>query len=155
MGKPKGQKVDSLWATSSDGRQASSTWPLAISAREPHMQCEPARRAEMGVRQDQSAETQLFSDPGKKGNPSWGRPFSVGQSPKKRGKQGATELRRWGYVVLTNLQSFESKDLPGAGLVGASSDFCLLNSRAQWWGSQAISTVRHVSSCGCGCQKIG
>ena len=40
---------------------------------------------------------QLFSDPGKKVNPFWERRFLVGQPPKKRGKQGATEqlsLRR-------------------------------------------------------------
>ena len=30
---------------------------------------------------------QLFSDPGKKGNPFWGRPFLVGQPPKKQEKE--------------------------------------------------------------------
>ena len=33
--------------------------------------------------------SQLFSDPGKKGNPFWGRPFLVGQPQEKRGKRGA------------------------------------------------------------------
>ena len=37
-----------------------------------------------------SHSPQLFSDPGKKGNPFWGRPFLVGQPPKKW-KKGATE----------------------------------------------------------------
>ena len=32
-----------------------------------------------------SLTTQLFSDPGKKGNPFLGRPFLVGQPPKKTG----------------------------------------------------------------------
>ena len=34
--------------------------------------------------------TQLFSDPGKRGNPFWGRPSLVGQPPKKKEK-GRTE----------------------------------------------------------------
>ena len=45
------------------------------------------------------ADSQLFSDPGNKGNPVWGRPFLV-QPPKKRGKRiGATEQLRRGPEV--------------------------------------------------------
>ena len=43
----------------------------------------------VGVRQV-SNWTQFFSDFGKTGNPVWGRPFLVGQPPKK-GTKGATE----------------------------------------------------------------
>ena len=39
--------------------------------------------------------SQLFSDPGKKGTPFWGRPFLVGQPPKKRGKNATEQLRCW------------------------------------------------------------
>ena len=36
---------------------------------------------------------QLFSDPGKKGEPFLGRPFLVGQSPKKKGKTSSVPLK--------------------------------------------------------------
>ena len=59
--------------------------------------CEPkagrlAIRAEPGK---MGSISQLFSDPGKKGNPFWARPFLVGQPPKKEEK-GATEQLREG-----------------------------------------------------------